>query len=196
MSKAEQFKWNNSNHEEVSDRELWCEIKVGNQSAYSFLYKKYIKNLFKYGFFLVADKDIVEDSIHDIFVRIWSNKNNQIDIHCIKSYLYTSLRREVISRKKENLKITHQLECLDDKFCGQPSCEEDWIDHERKEEFVSKMRHFINHLSDRQREIIYLRFYQNLSYQEISHLLGIDQNYAYNLSSKAFAQLKKQISKL
>ncbi len=177
-----------------SDKELWEEIKKGNQSALSFVYKKYVKALYRYGYFLVHDKDMVEDAIHDVFINIWNARNNQINIHHLKSYLYTSVRREVLNKKKNVSKPSFQLEDIEDQIVGQPSTEEIWINSEYEKENVEKIRSFINNLSDRQREIIFLRYYQNMSYQDIADLLKLDQNYTYNLMSKAFNQLRKQFS--
>jgi len=194
MNKADQLQQGDINFGDFPESELWEEIKNGNRSAFSFIYSKYVKKLFRYGYFLVSDKDIVEDAIHDIFVKIWMNRNNHITIHCLKSYLYTSLRREVIAKKNNFLKFSRKMDHVDEKAMYQPSAEERWIDHERDEEFIAKMRTFVNNLTERQREIIFLRFYQNLSYEEISDLLHINSNYAYNLTSKAFTQIRKQLS--
>lgn len=177
-----------------SEQELWDRIASGDQAALAHLYQIFVKGLFKYGYFLVPDKDIVEDAIHDLFVRIWTNRNNHIKIHSIKSYLFVSLRREVLARKNEFIKISHRLNMLEDGVVHQPSIEDTLVNDERNQEMIKKIRSYINNLTSRQREIIHLRFYQNLSYPEISELLGIDQNYAYNLSSKALSQIKKHFS--
>jgi RNA polymerase sigma factor (sigma-70 family) len=176
---------------DISEQELWDKITAGEQAALAYLYQMFVKGLFKYGYFLVPDKDIVEDAIHDLFIRIWTNRNNHIKIHSIKSYLFVSLRREVLARKNEFINISHRLNMIEDELGQQPSIEETIISGEGSQEMIKKVKSFINNLTSRQREIIHLRFYQNLSYPEISELLGIDQNYAYNLSSKALAQIKK-----
>ena len=176
----------------ISDEESWKKVKAGDQSALSFLYKKYIKHLYRYGFFLINDKDLVEDAIHDVFLNLWNSRKNQIDIHNLRAYLYTSVRREVFLKKKKYNRTSFKIEEIEDRLLDQPSVEDLWIRSEDEQENIQRVRSFINNLSDRQREIIFLRYYQNLSYQEISDLLKIDQNYAYNLTSKAFNQLRKQ----
>ena len=192
MKRAKYLNADISSTNSPTDSGIWQSIKSGDKSALSALYKQYVQQLFRYGYFLVPDKDIVEDAIHDLFVRIWTKRNNQIDIHSIKNYLFVSLRREVLSKKRELAHLNHRLDSIEESLFYHPSVEESLIDQEHKQGLIRQIRTYINNLTDRQREIIHLRYYQNLSYPEIAELLDIDQNYAYNLLSRAFTQLRKQ----
>ncbi|MCG8306645.1 MAG: RNA polymerase sigma factor [Cytophagales bacterium] len=176
----------------ISDIEIWSKIKAGDRHAFTTLYKKYIQQIFKYAYFLVPDKDLVEDAIHDVFVRIWSKRNNQIDIHSIKSYLFVSVRREMLLKKKDKVQFVVSVGQSDMHLFQSPSIEDTKILEEHQKEKEQKLNGFIKGLTDRQREIIHLRFYQNLSYAEIANLMDINQNYAYNLTSRAINHLRDQ----
>lgn len=190
MREAENIGDYHSGLGEITDKELLVQIRNGSQDAFSLLYKRYIKALFDYGKFLVGDKDMIEDAIHDVFVNIWSSRKNQIEIHSIKSYLFVSVRRAILRKKKDDTRREYSHEIIEKKVGEQCSIEDSLITDEKEQEKIKKIRAGINNLTDRQREIIYLRYFNNISYDEISHLLEIDKNYAYNLASKAFAYLK------
>ena len=131
-----------TNH--IDEKGLWALIKSGNKSGLSALYNLHVKQLYKYGYFLVPDSDNVEDAIHDIFVRIWSNRNNQIEITSLKSYLFVSLRREVIARKKELAHLSYRIDNIKESLISQPSIEEKLIDAEISKNTIKLVQLSIN----------------------------------------------------
>lgn len=191
MEGVSEVSMSTSDIDQVQDVENGIVLKSGDRATLSALYNKYVCELYRYGFFLVPDKNLVEDAIHDLFVKLWSCKDGQLTIKSVKPYLFSSLRREVLARKKETVHVTHELDHLEESSYCQNSVEDSLIRKEDESFFKKRIQACINKLTDRQREIVYLRFYQNLPYLEISNLMGIDQDYAYNLISKAFSKLRK-----
>ena len=55
---------------------LFQEMKNGNREAYAQIYQLYFTNLYEYGLWLASEKDLVMDSIHDLFVKIWTKRND------------------------------------------------------------------------------------------------------------------------
>ena len=64
------------------------------------------------------------------------------------------------------------------------------IENEYTKEQSAKLQKALASLSRRQREVVYLRFYQNLSYSEIADLMSMQVESVYNLISKAIGALK------
>ena len=177
----------------ISDKDLLSGVRDGDQTAYSKLYSRYAGELLSYGKFLISNNDVIEDAVHDVFINIWSSRQNQIEINNIKSYLFISVRRAIFAKVKKNSKREFDAEILESRLGSQPSTEDSIINNELEEERILLIRNLINKLSDRQREIIFLRYFQNLNYDEISLLLEIDKKYAYNLTSKAFTYIKENL---
>jgi RNA polymerase sigma factor (sigma-70 family) len=173
---------------------LWADIKAGNMAAFDNLYNTYADDLLRYGCHLVRDKYLVEDTIHDIFVSIWEQKEKMADVRSIRFYLLTALRRSLHRKiKKESM---WQLVDYRNEMCGiSPSFIDVASQLQDESAMIEKVRKALDKLSSRQKEIIYLKFYQNLSYQEISDLMGLDQKYTYNLASRAFCSFKEQFVK-
>ncbi len=179
-----------------NDGKLWSELKSGNKAAFIAIYNQYIGDLIRYGCQLVNDKTLVEDTVQDLFVSLWEKKNNQADVHNIKFYLLSSTRRMLLRKvKKERLFITapthtHRM------FEIVPSALDEKIRKSEEKELLNKIRQVVESLTDRQREIIYLKFYQNLSYKQIAEMLNLDQKYTYNLAARAFSSFKEKFKAL
>jgi RNA polymerase sigma factor (sigma-70 family) len=178
------------------DDSRWLDVKSGDRDAFVHFYNKYADDLLRYGFHLVRDKALVEDAIHDLFVSIWDKKEKSADVNSVKFYLLSALRRILLRKvKKERVWQTKNSNFYDITSIS-PSFLESTIEIQDEAELIQKVQTALSKLSSRQKEIIYLKFYQNLSYSEISELMGLDQKYTYNLASRAFANFREQFGKL
>lgn len=176
----------------IDEEQLWQQLKEGDREAFVWIYNKYVADLIRYGCQIVKDKSLVEDVVQDIFVALWEKKKDQADVYSIKFYLLSATRRTLIRRiKKENIFVSEQDE-PDRPFKIAPSFLDEKLEILEEQELTEKIRTVIESLSDRQREIIYLKFYQGLSYKEIAALLELDQKYTYNLAARAYNSFKEK----
>ena len=185
-----------SDHYEYDDLTLWKEFTLGHMPSYELIYNRYINELFQYCFLIVSDRSNAEDIIHDLFADLWSSREKLGEVRSVRLYLFSCIKRRAFRKLKRSRKMTF----FDDGgnkniFEIVPSFLEEKIKKDDKGSLGKKLKNYISALSKRQREIIYLRFYQNMSYPEIAELLELDQKYTYNLASKAFCSLRKIIPK-
>jgi RNA polymerase sigma factor (sigma-70 family) len=177
-------------HLEESDFATWKEFKKGNELAYTCIYKKYVNILFNYGMKIIPDKEVVKDAIQDLFVEIWKNKENLSDTNNIKFYLFKSIRRKLIrSVKSANLELNQNIH-FDYSREVTSSSEANLIIEELNLENKYKIEEGLNKLSKRQREAIYLRYYEDLSYDDIASLMLISSQSVYNLIFQSLRLLK------
>jgi RNA polymerase sigma factor (sigma-70 family) len=175
----------------LPDEILWHEFQNGNKEAYGFIYENYADNLYNYGMQITNNIELVEDAIQDLFVEMWRCKNNLAAVKSIKFYLFTCLRREIYKKVKKDSKSS-SLENIKPKHLESfISIEDDILIQESIVEKNIKVNNIIKSLCKRQREILYLKFFENQSYQQISELLGLDLKYTYNTASRAFNLIKK-----
>lgn len=180
----------------VQDEIWWNEIRRGNQKAFVELYNAYADDLLKYGCHLVKDKYLVEDILHDLFVSLWGRKSKLSNVRAIKLYLMTAMRR-MLQRRIRTDSIWQVTDNLSHKFeINSSSFLDTNLQGDDEAETVDKIRKAVNNLSIRQKEIIYLKFYHNFSYQEIAQLMDLDQKYTYNLAARAIKNLKEQFGKI
>lgn len=159
--------------------------------AYEEIYHAYADELYRYAYMIVRNAQLAEDVIHDVFTDLWTNKENLEKVRSIRLYLFSSIKRRALRRlKKERTFIFFDQGSYESYFEIIPSFLDELSDVQHKEAVAGKINDCIAKLSNRQREIIYLKFYQNMSYTEISQLLELDQKYVYNLASKAFCTMR------
>lgn len=179
------------------ERNLWKEVKCGNKVAFVEVYNLFFDDLLRYGWQLIRNQAFVEDALHDIFVSIWDKREKLPDVNHIKLYLMSALRRTLIRKvKKEKILNNRLLNEYGDSVAETPSFLDETIDRINEEETNLKIKQAISQLTERQKEIIYLKFYQNLSYKEIADLLHLDQKYTYNLTARALAGLRDKYDSL
>ncbi|WP_114751887.1 RNA polymerase sigma factor [Pleomorphovibrio marinus] len=176
----------------LSDLELWQLVQKENQKAFSFLYNTYTTDLLRYGVKLGAEEALIEDVIHDIFVKLWSCKKGICINKSIKYYLFSSFRRELIrslkrGKREEERLHDHMAETWEQSF------QEVLIENQITLESHAKLKCALEALSNRQKEAIYLKFIEELSYEEISDIMGIQVPSLYNLVFKSLNYLKNHL---
>jgi RNA polymerase sigma factor (sigma-70 family) len=168
----------------------WLAFKEGSWDAYTQLYNNYFKVLNNYGYKFTRDVNIIEDAIHDLFIKLWTNRAGLGNPASVKNYLYKSLRG-IIFRKMQGQSRFVDLESETDyNFSFEISFDHQIIANEEERELQHKIKTVVKTLPARQQEIIYLRFYEGLGYEEISDIMEININSTYKLLYKAFNNLQ------
>ncbi|MCC5930266.1 MAG: sigma-70 family RNA polymerase sigma factor [Cyclobacteriaceae bacterium] len=177
-------------HEE-KDLRMWDSMINGDEKAFEILYEKYVEKLYRFGFMIIPERDKVEDAIHDVFTCIWSSRNNLSPVLSVRRYLFSSLKNGLLKKLKKEKKLFYPFQdLLENSFLISPDFLEKQLEEEDRDQLSEKLQNFLLQLSARQREILYLRFYQNLSYHDIAAMLNLDQKYVYNTASTAFKKLR------
>lgn len=176
---------------QLSDKEIWVSFKSGDLDAFNLMFDKYADVLFDYGRNLCSDRQLIEDCIQDTFVEIWSKKERLSDTDSIKFYLFKALRRKIYRRirKESNFFVSDEIKS-DLNFNLQASQEGVMIAAESDSQTKKMLGDAIENLSLRQKEAIYLRFYRELSFQEVSKVMGIGMKSTYRVVSKAIERLQ------
>jgi len=177
----------------LGDAELWDLITAGDRDSFAFIFKAYSKNLFNYGHKFTSETDLIEDVIQDTFVHLWESKERLVIQKSIKFYLISCFRRELVKRLKTNQK-NEPLEDYHADMSWQESFQEILVENQITLESNQKITKAMETLSVRQKEAIFLRYIQELSYEEISLLMGIQVASLYNLIFKGIKTMKDFLS--
>ena len=160
------------------------------------LYKLLFQDMVFYGI-QVLDQDQltqVEDCIQNLFIWLAENYEKVGQIQNLEAYLYQSLRRNLYA----NIKAANQKHKSQERYMAQrlegdihPSPEKNQIKKEEAEELRKNIQAALSKLPPAQREVVYLRYFEEKSYQEISEILSINEQVAYNYLSRAMKRLRK-----
>lgn len=173
---------------------LWQQVKLGNADALATLMRTYYTQLYSYGMKLSGNKELVKDSIQNIFTYIWWKKETLGDAQNVKSYLLASFRRELLlqlKKKRNFLQIDSELDFEPDLNF---TAEEKMIQQEQNVHLSTIIVAGINSLPARQKEIIYLRFVTGLDAEAIANIMSLQPQSVYNLLSEALKRLKQKLS--
>ena len=178
---------------EVSDLQLWERFKAGDEAAFASIYSGHADVLYGYGMKLVKDSELVKDCIQDLFIELWDSKNKLSSVRSIKAYLFKSLRRKLIARaSKQRHRFVSVMKAEMVKEAT-PSAEINLIEKQRFDEDRKVLMKTLKKLNSKQREIIHLKYYGNLGYDEISEIMDMDKKGVYNLMAHTIKLLRQQL---
>ncbi len=186
------------NHEfsNMSDSELWNELKKSKPDALHVLFYKYYNDLYFYGTKLVNDNNLIIDTIQDLFSLLWENKKRLSDVQHIKAYLFQIFRNKLLkgSQKSVGFFSFKDISKIPEKEFIL-SQEDIIIEQETRSQISKTIITVLEELTNKQKEILYLKFYCNLSNTEISQTLSINKQSVSNLLNRSINTLRKKIKK-
>lgn len=180
---------------ESADLQLWKNFQAGSEIAYETIYRDHAAMLYSFGLKLTKDKELVKDCIQDLFIELWKSKHRLAPVKSIKSYLFRSMRRRVIAesvKKRKNL-----FDSIRNKIPGylqNCSAEVNLIENQDFAQQRQELKMALSMLTDRQKEIIHLKFYSLLSYVEISEVMALSIKGTYKLMGRSICRLRKYMN--
>lgn len=180
---------------DLCDEELVIAYSNGNNNAFDELLQRHKKSIFNYIFFIVRNKDIAEDVFQDTFIKA---------IMTIKQGRYTENGkfRAWIMRIAHNLVIDYFRQEKNEKTVSNDEFEVDLLndvslsdltieDFLIEKQIVEDLKKLITFLPANQRQVLEMRFYQDLSFKEISEKVGISINTALGRMRYAILNIRK-----
>lgn len=180
-------------------QKLWNDYQSGDMYALANIMQGYYSDLFHWGLRLHGEREFVKDCIQDMFVNLWKVQQSAGAAHAgglgavsnVRSYLLVALKTRIL-RELSKKHVTHQSMLSDEySFSVEFSSDLRLIDEEHEIYQVKKLEGILNSLSGRQKELIYLRFYQSLSFEQIAEVMNLSRQSVYNLLQKSLGSLRK-----
>lgn len=179
------------------DVALWVKIKKGESQALGELYDNYINILFPYGITLCSNKELVMDSIHDLFVDLFKYRKKLADNPQVKYYLLISLKRKINKKVSKKGAAFDKLE--ESSFFAidffESSAEKKLIDTENDVDQKRRINSALANLSKKQKMAIRLKFYEDKSYEEIAGLMNVTIETSRTLIYRSMVTLRQILSK-
>ena len=167
----------------------WQALLEGDREALGWLFRRYYPELYKYGIKICLDAVVLEDCIQELFIEIWQHKNPAPTIS-VKAYLLKALKYKLLKALQKMHQVTLQAD-MSDNAAFELSHESFIIAKQNDVEKVKRVISALSQLTNRQKEIIYLKFYQGLDYTEVSEIMNINYQAARNLLHQAIKAMKK-----
>lgn len=176
----------------ASDLAHWQRLTGGDVTALEDLMQTYSRLLFRYGRKFSDDADLVKDCIQDLFLDLWERRAHLRPDVRVKPYLMVALRRRIhrqVQRQHSQAGVAADADLLP---LVEFSVEENYIEDEATRRRAHALHALLNRLPTRQKEAIYLRFFEDLDREEIAQTMGVAPQSVSNLLQEALRKLRAQ----
>ncbi|MES2520396.1 MAG: sigma-70 family RNA polymerase sigma factor [Bacteroidota bacterium] len=171
--------------------ELLNRVKLGDKTAFNELCVNYYRLLFNYGYTITSDRELIKDVIQDLFLQLWEKRIGITDIDSIGKYLLKSTRNNILYQiRKNRVNFVDEFIEKDDNQPDNYTIENDIILNETLSQNEARIRKALELLPKRQREVLFLKFYESRSNDEIADLMEINYQSVSNHLQRALSTLR------
>jgi len=185
-------------NEKINIDFLWQSYVNGDDHCLSLIYNECINSLLSYGLKFTSDRDLVHDCLQELFIDLFVKKQKTgAKIQKLKPYLFVAVRNGIIKRivKENRLRPLNIDEINQPDFHVDYSAEQETIKKEISSEMNEKLASAVGHLPPRQKEIVYLKFEEELDYNDIAQIMGISVESARKSMHRAILALRNVLDK-
>ena len=172
----------------MSGTDLLKRLQQNDSGALAALMELYYDDLHNYGARFIADNALVKDCIQEIFISLWQRRETADTILSPKFYFLRAIKNKILKslhKKNQTAFVNKEYD-----FSYELSIEQIIIEKQVNEEKVQKLRKTLEHLSKKQKEIVYLKYYQHLDHSQIAELMNVTRQTVYNLLHETLHKLR------
>lgn len=166
-------------------------VAEGNEEAFSHLFHHYRGKLYHYILTITDSREAAEDTVHDVFLRLWEGRTSLPSIERLSPYLYRMCHNRAISGLRRMAKETLILAELRQE--GLPLIPD--ADPTSQKEVLKFIQRAVDQLSPQQRKVFMLSRQDGLKHEEIADRLGISVNTVRTHLGAALRFLREEIGR-
>ena len=167
----------------------WQQCLAGDTTAFAQIHEALFDGLYNYACKLLNDDALADDAVQELFIRLWQKRSSINQLEKVKPFFFTALRRQILNQlrdiKSKQLKINAAPE-PEIEF----SQEEIIIKKEDDTGIKEKILQILNTLPERQREVIYLHFFEDMPLLQVSEVMAINYQSVQNLKQRALQNMR------
>lgn len=172
-----------------NEKELIIACRNGKTDSFGQVYDRHIRTIYNFIFYKVFDKEIAEDLTSQTFFKALKNISSVDPERPILSWLYKIAQNSVL----DHYRSARQAEYIDDYW--DIGGDEDLVKDLDAETDIIRVKKYLKKLSGVERDMIFMRVWQELPYQVISEIIGKSEASCKMMYSRALKKLKSIIPK-
>lgn len=168
---------------------------MGDAKDIEHIYSLYVDDLYTYASYMGFDEETIMDAIHDVFCKLAAAESFLNPVVNLKFYLFAALKNRLLDMRRTRMpqvSLSSMDVSAEASFNINVTVVDDLTAPEEQNRIRNLIGEMLDTLTDRQREIVYLRYVQEYDYPQIARLLGISINGCRKLLSKAIQSLRAQ----
>ncbi len=181
----------------MDNQDLIIKIKQGDNEAFNLLVKNNLTMILNFVYRFVYDVNLAEDITQETFIKIWKNIKKFDESKNLKTWMFTIAKNTAIDfiRKKKIIPFSSfENNETNDTFIDQIQDEKiNLIEEIIKDDQSSQLSKYITQLNTNQQLVIYLYYYEKMSFREIAELLNISINTIKSQHLRAIASLRQRV---
>jgi len=174
----------------IIDEVLWEQFRGGDEHAFTEIFQRHYRRLLHYGLKFSPDQPFVEDCIQELMIRIWRKQKVVGTTDSVRFYLLKTFRH-ILFRKLRQYRIFSENTDAGEEGRTHSNAEDRLIEDEASRLLERRVKAMLSQLTPRQQEVLYLRYYQNLSPGEIAGILQINTQSVNNIIHRAFLKIRE-----
>jgi RNA polymerase sigma-70 factor (family 1) len=161
-----------------TEKELLAQVSTGNEGSFKVLFNTYNDRLFQYIFSIIKSKQVAEEIVMDVFLKIWLGKDLIAQIENFDSFLFRIAHNKAIDFLRAVARDPLFKDLL--WYQIQISANETADAVVLRKEFECKLREAIALLSVQKRKVYQLSREENMNHEQIARQLGLSKNTVNN----------------
>lgn len=183
------------NHQGITKN--WKLLVEGEKQGLYTCFNLFYDDLYRFGMSLYRNPELVKESIQNLFIELWQIRDKLSHVQNIQQYVFTVYKRIMYKTyqkeiRKDPGKVV-RLEDLNEQYVSVHSYEAILIASQEDEQLKKRLEHALNKLTPRQKEIVQLRYFDCLSFKEISHKTELTERTVYNTLHNAVNVLRDSL---
>lgn len=168
-------------------------LKEGNQLAFSIVYKTYAAQTFSLAFKYLLNKELAEDAVQNLFLKLWLKKEEIDETKPINRNLFTMLKNDLLNTLRDSKKNIYLLEdCLSMVL----ELEDNSQNENLKQEQMNIIQQALEQLSPQRRKVFEMKVSGKYSNQEIADKLNLSINTIKFQYSQSLKQIRATVGEL
>jgi RNA polymerase sigma factor (sigma-70 family) len=172
-----------------ADTTLWTSFLAGDERACDQLFLRYYDVLYRYGLRLTGEEELTKDSIQNVFQQLWQRRAALGPVAGVGPYLLTALRRQLAHDQQAQRRQSKLASVYEAEFDVHYTPEDFDVPEAQHQQLLAALAQ----LSSRQREAVYLKFFDGLSYEQIAEVMGLNVQSARNLVHQGLKAMRQQV---
>jgi len=172
------------------DIDLLLRIRKGDEVAFELVFYRYKGKLYDFIRRSLPASEDAESMVQEIFVRLWSNREQLDPAKSLNAFIYTMARNEIFGHLRKLMVKRRYLEELSFSLNESSETTDRQLEYNELKSVVAQL---VSSMPERRREIYVLSRNEGLSYKEIASQLGISENTVDSQIRKALTYLKENL---
>lgn len=183
------------NYSAMTDEQLVVLYTNGNNTAFDTLLERHKQTIYTYINYTVRDADLADDIFQDTFIKAITTirQGKYIETGKFKAWIMRIAHNLIIDmfrqKKQENTISNDSYEF--DLLNNLNLCDDTFESQLVKAQVMQDVKKLVCYLPDKQREVLEMRYYKDLSFQEIADITGVSINTALGRMRYAIINMRK-----